>query len=441
MFEWGHFSAHPCANKQQAQRRRRSFDENILRNQNDEKLMTKNIISPEPPISTITTTSVSSQFTTYCKLLHQWARDNCANEIKEFAKNMHHADWGKANNNNPSHISESIFLEASLTEDENGNLPAMIAATYNNSQALNALLAPFMLLQVSSQQYEHVLSTLIHHENKHGQRLIALTSVHQSSLVVPHGIVIEMEGALHRWNSSEFKQCIRQSLGSSLAAQNSVKLFHQMNESGKNVNLFGKVILFAKTMISIFIFRSVFWVADILTDAILLHKYYNEWSREQLIVVPKGFSIDIDFVHGGCELDQCRKLIRNITEIGASSITTAIDQSFHTKVKNLPLHQLPLECYPSFISAKSRFLFTAIFILLPICLYACEFAANVNFDKQIKRKPRIQRSCTVRFGLALCDLFSKLLLLVFWPFFSFLHEFWFTFCYEILSQGEAKINS
>ena len=304
--------------------------------------------------------------------LHLLAKDNEASKIRAFTI-------------------ECNILEVKrccLTPDMNGNTPAMIAAYFNRKEALLALLGPFFTIPDDKDQ----IFKLLHHRNKAGQNILSLVSLHIDTLFAAHALLLEFEAAAHDWNSYQIRLCLRKNLGSTKEAMVSLSCLEKIEKRPqKEDRRQYQPQLFARFLVSIFLVKSIFYAADVITDVILVINYWNEWKNETF---PAAHTKDLD-------LRRC-----TISEM-----------------------QLPLNCYSQAISSAERFIGTLVLICAPFALYFFEMLRFRTFSAWIERKLGLDPGhdgLMVYFLKALVNSFVWIL----WPLISFFRYAFYLYKYE-----------
>lgn len=324
--------------------------------------------------------------------LHVLALNNCAADIRAL-----------------STLRGEDFKQACLRPDENGYLPAMVAAVHNNKEALLALLAPFLVCPKSCE-----LDKLLHHKSANGQSVMSCVVHHRESLFAAHGILVEFEAAMHRWDSWAVKNCLRTSLGSSQGAKATLELYSRIEKKEcANKRTAGHLSQCMKIFTFVVLLRSLVLVLDVITDMLLLFGYFEEWTEDVSQVKTSSVIFPGPLVN---PKDPCLK-----TE--SVNLTNVIGSHFVPKDDNVPL-----ECYIGAMSPQVRFTATLVVIMLPWLFYFFELLRFRIFSRWLEENHCFQRLPLIL--LMAFKLVTNCLLWLLWPLVAFFRQFFYQLRFE-----------
>ena len=346
--------------------------------------------------------------------LHFLASHNCVDEIKRlcdssFTKNKTY----------------DLFLKECNQKDRNGNTPAMVAALGGNREALLALLSPFSMVEECE---EEELKKLLHHRNKNGQQLISLVTSQGQTLFVAHGIVIECEAIIHKWDACAFKRCIRNSLGSTNDAAKSLQMFEQIKRD-EDANTFkAKALTFSRLLIRILLFRAVFLGIEIGADGALVFHYYHQWVSEGKLA---GESHVENNTMRHEAVETCQRIIKDATN----------------ELNEIDTGQISFQYYHCFMSSKTNFIWTLAVMGVPFVFFFFEqlrfrlFSRSIDGQFEEIADQSYDSSNLAKITLKATKNCIKILVnilcICLWPLMSIVRLFWSTFMFET-SQGEEK---
>jgi hypothetical protein len=111
---------------------------------------------------------------------------------------------------------------------------------------------------------------------------------------VAHGILVEFEAVVHDWNSHRVKSCLRDTLGSTSGASDTLNLFGRIEKKEGSSLFFSRTLTCLKIFCLAFLFRFSFLIFDLYTDIHLLKDYYSQWTSnvsDPDIYMTKKFNI------------------------------------------------------------------------------------------------------------------------------------------------------
>lgn len=322
-------------------------------------------------------------------VLHVFARGNYFDEIKKYLDSC----------DKPHQ-----FIELCLEKNRKGDLPASIAAKKCHKDSLMILLQPFFADTIVDD-----LRALLHTENNDGQRIISYVSHYRNKLSVAHGMLIEMESVAHNQNSYQVKDCLRTSLGSTEGAKISVELFQRIrSERTRMETLTGFLRILSLT----FMIRTVFLILDMISDLVLIEKYWNEWETQHSDHKNKIFYPE----EVEAPTDPCLTVnTKNITENGL-----LVSHEYGTQ-------NLTFGCYAGAFKGRDRFILTLVFVAFPFVLYFFEMLRFRILSSRLDPwKAKIKNKFVFFFVFGVMKPLGNILLWGTWPLVVFFRQFWFT---------------
>ncbi|TRY70108.1 hypothetical protein TCAL_15011 [Tigriopus californicus] len=337
-------------------------------------------------------------------VLHAFARGNYFDEIKKYLDSC----------DKPHQ-----FIELCLEKNRTGDLPASLAAKKCHKDSLMILLQPFFANSNGDD-----LGALLHTENDDGQRIISYVSHYRNKLSVAHGMLIEMESIAHDQNSYAVKDCLRTSLGSTEGAKISVELFQRIrSERTRMETLTGFLRIFSLT----FMIRTVFLILDMISDLVLMEKYWNEWGSQHSDHIQKiHYDDNVESSNNPC-------LAVTIKNVSASGEVLVSHEYGTTNV--------PLDCYAGAFKGRDRFLLTLVFVAFPFILYYFELLRFRILSSRLdpwRAKIKNKFIFFILFGVV--KPLGNVLLWGTWPLVVFFRQFWFTLKLDN-SESDAEVKT
>ena len=231
-----------------------------------------------------------------------------------------------------------------------------------------------------------------------------------------------MENAAHNQSTYEVKNCLRNTLGSSVAAKFSLDLLKRLKHKTTLLDkIFGFVRIFTVTVL----LRSFLMFLDLYTDAVLIRDYWNQWDKEE----NEGSAV----VFPGLIANP-----RNPCKETKTVVNGDVIESTHVWATN----NITLGCYPGVITGRNRFYLTTIIVILPFLLYFFELLRFRTFSIFLER-------CCPEDMTVCCDVVSKwivrpmgnFLLWLFWPLHAFIKQAYFRFKFETAKSDNLKLKN
>ena len=239
--------------------------------------------------------------------------------------------------NNMFHIIKSYtrflpFLKLVMTTDAKNNNSAMIAAIESNDILLLSILST-----IYGSNDDDAIDQVLHHKNKSEETLMKLILSHDPKLDVHCRLLNKIEQDYHKkYPDKSLDQCLRENIGPHIVIEKCV----QMKENYEQPT---NPYLQCLTILVIWLFPFVMFNFDLVTDTLLVGKYFNCTN---------------EYVEIKCEAE-----VTKIKEDDLANGTCSSDIDFVKKIVKIPKH----------LSNEACFNYSLGFLLLPIFAYAVEW--------------------------------------------------------------------
>ena len=159
------------------------------------------------------------------------------------------------------------FKEMQFFENRNGNNPLMSASISNNSRCLTSLLSTMIYQDYNTVEINH----LLHHVNKYGNTLLALTLANSLSLQAAKYLLLELEKKFHNGeeDTEPLKECFKKYLHPS---QEVLEILNDAQKSMKKSST-DKCCLWFEVFFTSLLLPLIVIGADIFSDVCLVISY------------------------------------------------------------------------------------------------------------------------------------------------------------------------
>ena len=272
---------------------------------------------------------------------------------------------------------EKRVRELLLHKNKNGNHPLMSCVLRSSEDVLNFLLG-FLLTMDKNEKNKTLIKHLLHQPNTKGDTLLGVILHYQQGTLVPQTIAIELEKYCHTIPDDKpqtlknLAECLRHNVDPSIEVQKVMKDVHESYDKSRIEKIWISIKLFWSSCL---VPMSVM-ISDLTFDAILVTVYACYlWIQDDRIT-----SID--------QMYACNVPGNSIDDF-TTPVYQPLSQQTYSPTTMTTLTTLStsdfLQDIPNGLNGRSRYFYSAVFMILPSFFYGFEFRHSRHYSTTAKK--------------------------------------------------------